>query len=424
MDVITYSLAYSNPSAVAVFNAVMVDSLPPVSEMTYEAGSASNGGVYDSTANTITWNIAEIAPGQSVTLTYQIQAGFESANSSTSTLVNKAQLTYPNGVVSSSNSVTVSGEYVAHLAIYNQAGELIKSLAIFESGIPIDGFTVVNGTLLTDSDSAQFMFNNVLLGSWDGTATSGQKVTNGTYLVKVDTTDPYGVTTTVTHTVDVNITRSTLDVAVYNAAGEAVKHFTQEQIQTLVAGVNGSLLPADFNVGEATLSTNALAPSYSNLPGTNRTVTITLGSGRDFTWDGRGDNGQILTTGEYFIEIKSSVANQPDQEIVLSLHIDDSAASDVGNMVLAPNPINLNQTTKAVFMLGNLSAQVTHTQVRIYTIAGELMTTLQNDPGNPASVTWNLGGSSIASGTYLAVVEFRSNSGILSRKIIKAIVFH
>jgi uncharacterized repeat protein (TIGR01451 family) len=423
MDVIGYSLTASNPSSATVFNAVFVDFLPPASEMTYQVGSASNGGVYDPAANTITWTIPEIAPGGTVILSYQIQAGFESANSKLTTLDNKAQVTYPNGIVTASNSVTVSGSYVIHLAIYNQSGEKIRDLVTFESGTPIEDFTVVNGTLLTDSASATFLYDNLPLGSWDGTNGSGQKVTNGTYMVKIDSTDPYGVTSTVTHSVVVNIDRNTLEIAVYNSVGEVVKHFTQEEIQSLIAGVNGSLLPADFDVGKASLSSKLLSPSYANVPGTNHTVTITLGSGRSFTWDGKGDNGQILSTGDYFVEVKSSMSNQPDQEIVMNLHIQDSAVNGAGTAALWPNPINLNQTSQAKFML-NVGVDVTHVQVRVYTIAGELMKTLQNDQGNPNQVTWDFTGSYVARGAYLAVVEFRSDTGILSRKIIKILILH
>src|SRR5581483_4290965 len=132
--------------------------------------------------------------------------------------------------------VTVQGDYVVHLSVYNQSGELIQTLASFETGTPITDFTIQNGVIVTDSQTANFIFNGVTLGSWDATNGVGGKVTNGTYLIKVDSVDPYGVTSTITKNVIVNITRSTLEVAVYNEAGEIVKHFSEAEIINYFGG--------------------------------------------------------------------------------------------------------------------------------------------------------------------------------------------
>jgi hypothetical protein len=64
-------------------------------------------------------------------------------------------------------------------------------------------------------------------------------------------------------------------------------------------------------------------------------------------------------------------------------------------------------------------------KVKIYTLAGELVgNPLMNDLGNPGVVTWNLGGSGIASGTYIAVVELNSDGGVIGRKVLKVVVVH
>src|SRR5258708_36708935 len=94
LDVITYTLTYSNPTVATMFGALLTDNLPFSTLMTYMPGSASNGGVYNSSTNSLTWNIPSIAPGSSGQVTYQIQAGFDPSTSSTpipvTTLVNKA----------------------------------------------------------------------------------------------------------------------------------------------------------------------------------------------------------------------------------------------------------------------------------------------------------------------------------------------
>lgn len=406
-----------------VTGAILTDSLPPTTQMNYLAGTATNGGVYNTSTNTLTWNLLTIPAGASVTETYQVKASLLSANSKLSTLVNNAKLVYPNGVTSASNTVTVMGAFVVHLAVYNSSGEEVKDLGSFEMGNNISDFTVVNGVITTDSGTAQFIYNNMTLGTWDATNPNGTKVTNGTYMVKIDSTDPFGVTTTVTHSVSVIIGRNTLEVAVYNEAGEAVKHFSEAELLNMVAGAGGSLLAADFDVGKAKLSSTVIAPSYSSSSGSDQAVTITLGSGRSFVWDGRGDNGNILTSGHYFLEIKSIMQNQPDQQMVMSIKVQNSGANAILGVVLAPNPINLTQTTQAKFIVNLTSGQVSGTEVKLYTVAGELIKSLYSVPGNPSLVKWDLSQSNLSSGTYLAVVEMQSaNGGVIGRQILKVVV--
>ena len=279
-----------------------------------------------------------------------------------------------------------------------------------------------NNVITTDSQTAQFLYKNMPIGSWDATNPNGVKVTDGTYLVKITSTDPYGVTTSVNQNVSVVIGRNTLQLAVYNEAGEIVKHFTQTEIQNLIAGSGGTLLPADYDVGKIKISSTTLSPSYSNTTGPNQTVTVTLGSGRSFTWDGRGDNGNILTTGTYFIEVESALENKPKEQVVMSIHVLDNNANSVGDVVLGPNPVKLSQTKLANFYINNLSNEVTGIMVKIYTVAGELTQTLHNTPGNLTMVAWDLSQASVASGTYYAVVEMRSQTGVISRKIVQVVV--
>lgn len=423
LDAILYTLTYTNLGTSPVFNVVLTDNLPPTTAMTYVSGSASNGGVYNVAADTLTWNIPAVAPGASLSLTYQIKAGVLPSGNMTGTLTNKACLSYGGGMVCATNAVTVQGDYVVHLSVYNQAGELIQTLASFETGTPITDFTIQNGVIVTDSQTASFIFNGITLGNWDATSASGGKVTNGTYLIKVDSVDPYGVTSTITKNVIVDITRSTLDVAVYNEAGEIVKHFSEaEIINYFGGGPSAALQPADFNVGEAKLSASTLVESY--LPGISTSLTITLGSGRSFTWDGVGDNGSYLTSGTYFLEITSSQQNQPGQQIIMPVRVDNDGSSPVTDVVLAPNPVHLSQTTQAKFLLANPGGQLTEVDVQIYTIAGELVKTLQNQPGTPTLVLWDLTDPQLASGTYLAVLDLHSAKGLMGRKILKVQVIH
>jgi flagellar hook assembly protein FlgD len=336
-------------------------------------------------------------------------------------VVNTAQLTYPGGSVTASDSVSINGSYIVNLAVYNGAGELIQTLATFETNIPITGLSVTGGVITTTAGVAQFYYNGLLLGSWNATTTSGQKVTNGVYLVKINSVDPMGVVTTVTQDVTVDISSSTLQIAVYNEAGEAVKTFTQQQLASLLTG--GAILPADYNVGQAKLSSQTIDPIYGSPTSADNLLTITLGSGDSFTWNGRGDNGSILTPGVYFIEIQSQVPGQSPQQITMQIRVIGNN-SNVSGVVMAPNPINLNQNTQAKFLINNPNLTFDSVEIRLYTVAGELMKTLESQPGNPSMVLWDLSGGGVASGAYLAVAELHSNGGLVGRQILRVVVLH
>jgi hypothetical protein len=426
LDVITYSLVYSNPSASTAFGVTMTDNLPSTTMMTYVTGSAeASGGTYNSSTNTITWVIPSIAPGAAVSKTYQIQATFFPAAGTSNVLMNHACVAIGAGLpVCDSAGVTVAGDYLIHIAVYNSAGELIKTLATFNAGSPINSFTINNGDITTDSQTAQIIYNNISIGTWDATNPLGSKVSNGAYMIKIDSTDPFGVTTTATKTVLVGITNSTLDVAVYNEAGEVVKQFSPAEILTMMGGSSATLLPSDFNVGLVKISSSVISPTYGTSTASNSMMTITLGSGRSFTWDGRGDNGNILSSGVYFLEVKTNGPDAGSEQTVMPIRIINNGQNGIAGVVMAPNPINLNKNTQATFLINIGASQVDNVKVKIYTLAGELRQTLMSLPGYSSQVIWDLGGGDIASGTYIAVIEMNYNGGVIGRKVLKVVVVH
>jgi hypothetical protein len=140
-------------------------------------------------------------------------------------------------------------------------------------------------------------------------------------------------------------------------------------------------------------------------------------------WDGTNDAGVIVSSGTYFVEIQSDVAGQSNQQVVRQVRVVDDLTSPAGAAILVPNPIHLGVTTQAQFRIPITSAQVTGSQVRIYTLAGELIQTLPNSPGQPGIVDWDLS-NGLASGTYLAVAETLKSNAVIQRQIVKVAVFH
>jgi flagellar hook assembly protein FlgD len=266
------------------------------------------------------------------------------------------------------------------------------------------------------------LYKGIYLGAWNGTGSTGQKVTNGTYYIKIDSTDPTGVTTSVTKSINVLIVQSTLQITIYNEAGEVVLSYNTQQIENMVAG--GILQASDFNLGLLELSSSVIAPSYSNPTAPDSYLLITLGSGGAVRWDGRDSSGAIVTSGKYFIEIQTVVPGGGTQEVVREITVINHGQSAHSGVILAPNPVSLRLNSQAVFTLNGLSPEVASSQVKIYTIAGELVTTISNDPSGPGTITWNFNGS-LASSAYICVVEMRSAAGgIIDRQILKAVLVH
>jgi uncharacterized repeat protein (TIGR01451 family) len=421
MDTVTYSLIFSNPGTAPVINANLTDQLPPAAAVSYVAGSASNGGVYQSSANTLTWSIPVIPAGASVTETYQMTVGLFAAQYNP--VVNQAQLTYPGGSVQASQTLTVTGAYVVQVAIYNGAGELVKTLSQFQFTFPITNFALSGGVISSNPGTATILYNGVTLGTWNATNTSGQPVGNGTYFAKVSTTDPFGVTTSVTQQITVNVPPSSLQLTVFNSAGEEVKSLDTAQIEALM-GVS-ALSAADYSVGAAKLSSGTISPSYTNPGGPGASVTITLGSGGSFVWNGAGDNGQLLNTGSYIIELKSTQPNSSSLETTWNLVVESSTGS-IASVVLAPNPIYLSKTQTAQFRITVNSPMVDNVQIDFYTLAGELMKLTVVSPVSSGDnvINWNVGTVDMASGMYIAVVQLKSGGNFLARQILKVAVIH
>lgn len=400
----------------------MNDDLPPLNMASLVASSISAGGTYNTATNVLSWTIPVLSPGSSVTETYQMTMGIESAANGPGTVTNTAILNYTGGSVTANNSVIVRGTDIIHIAIYNPSGELIKTIATFQLNNTVSNFTLGTNVLQTDSETMSISYNGTVLGTWDGTNGSGNKVANGAYIVEIESTDPYGVTTTISKNVSVSIARNTLSIVVYNEAGEVVKNFNPQSVETLIGGSGGTFTTEDYDVGKAKLSPGIITPSLVNPNGNGNYLTITLGSGRSFTWNGTGDGGAILSSGQYYLEIKSQMANGPEEEIVMPFMVQGNG-SGIPGVVLAPNPVNMNQISQARFLINTNGARVDSVDIKIYTMAGELADTLSS-PGSPTQITWDLTQKRWSSSTYIAVVELNGNGGVLARQILKVAIYH
>ena len=139
----------------------------------------------------MSWNLGSLDPG-SYALRYQTKVADFLTNGTV--LTNNAQATYLGGPpVPSQVSVTVLGDFTVTVGVYNEAGELIKTVLVKDFTEPIDSITLKADNVISSlHDQIDIYFEGQYIGTWDGTNSQGQPVPNGDYNMKVDSVDPRG----------------------------------------------------------------------------------------------------------------------------------------------------------------------------------------------------------------------------------------
>ncbi len=355
----------------------------------------------------LSWGFPSLSPGvYQLPYTVTVPSSFTTA----SVLLNNAEAVFSGGQPQSVTApVTIVFPISVQVAVYNSAGELVKTLLVRAFSLPVGSFQLSSAVLTDGVSTTTLSIAGVGLVSWDGTTQDGTPVTNGQYFIKVQNTDPLGVVTAVSQTVGVNRSLSTLSVAVYNEAGEVVRHL----YQSVLAG-------GGADIQSMALSSNSVEPGSPAGSPSSSPMTISLsvpGGGVTVTWDGTNDQGGMLTNGQYFVQA-SWLGTQGNQAVTRQVWLMDSQRGMTGRLSVAPNLLAGNQTT-AVFTVDS-SPDLT-LKVRVYDVAGELVGTVKGPAGSDQAA-WNAQG--MASGLYFTVVDVEGPNGLVGRKTAKLLVKH
>ena len=382
--------------------AVLIDTLP--ADETFISFGANPSGVTSSQAGSLLqWNFPSPLPVGDYLLTYEARVNDFLPQGET--LLNQAQLSVAGqGSVTASASVVVAGAYTVKVDVYNEAGELVKQIAVTQFTEPITSLQWPQGTSLSNVGQS-LTLNSLghLIGQWDGNNSTGDPVSNGTYYVKLDNSDSSGVVSSITQEVTVSRTLSRVTVNVYNEAGEVVRHL----YATVAAATSQDLVNAQVSGDSIELG----AASGTSLPSV---VTLSLADGVTLRWDGRSDNGNWVSDGQYFVEIHA-VNGSINEAQTYNVSVRGGGTS--GAFFAQPNRLDSNQTTTLFRVLVPTALTV---QARVYDMAGERLATVVGQPGTN-QVSWNSAG--LASGLYLAELEARDGNGkIFGKQIVKVLV--
>lgn len=169
------------------------------------------------------------------------------------------------------------------------------------------------------------------------------------------------------------------------------------------------------------LSTSSFEPTSGPPKGNLPTqVTLTIGGGTTVVWDGTADNGVIVPSGQYFIQVSSK--DGEGGETVLSAHVmvlSDNPNAGLGNLTARPNLANPKSGYRIQFVSD--SALSLTLEGRVYDAAGELVVGNLSGPAGSNLAFWDASG--VASGLYFALLEARDPQGVLAgRKSLKIVV--
>jgi uncharacterized repeat protein (TIGR01451 family) len=403
-----------NVTGNAAQNMVVTDPLSPY--LTFQSFGTIPTGVstnYNQGTSIMSWTMpSPLAPGQ-YQMTYQamvnnlVPAGIN--------IQNCALASYVGGTANACVTTQTIGQYTVKIGVYNEAGELVESLPVNQYSQAINSFNLSSGSITQVSgpgSSVTVIFAGVPIGSWNGSDSSGNPLGNGEYYVKVDSISNMGVDTSVTQPVVVNRTLYKITVKIYNEAGEVVRNL-------YVYSSN----PVSSMVNQLQLSASSINPTSG--PVTNNAptqLTISLNNGTNIVWDGTGDNGGVVPSGQYFIE--ASEQNGTGGETVMTAHVmvvSDMANAGMGNITAQPNLMN-GVTGYQVTFSSNVPGLTLH--YRVYDSAGELVQKKAlGDSTGSSSAHWDATG--MASGLYFAVVEAANDQGgQIGYKILKIVIVH
>jgi flagellar hook assembly protein FlgD len=290
---------------------------------------------------------------------------------------------------------------------------VVKTIPVQSFSQPINNITLSASNLITalqgPGSTIQIYYNGTLIGTWDGSNNSGNPVTNGNYVIKVDSVGPTGVVTSVEQQATVNRQLSDITADIFDSAGELVRTL----YDVVGAGSDAQMTNVNLSADVMTLGSNTqgAAPLL-------RIVVNTTGTPVTLTWDGTNNSATDVTPGTYEIELHWDNGEGQTSNITRTVLVVGGGVS--GTVIAKPNVLTPGQTLTTFNGTGVAGAWTLN--VKIYTIAGQKITSISGTPGT-ATVQWTATG--IASGIYLASVEIQnSNGGVIERQTLKILVLH
>lgn len=340
-----------------------------------------------------------LVQGEEATYTYVAKVkGLVGSGPVTNTAVGQVPGQAP---VTGTAAVTVRGDYTVRIAVYNAAGELIKVLFVGVSSKGLRNFELNREKIEQWGERIELSVEGEVVAGWGGETANGGLVSNGEYYLKVDNIDSFGRVDVVVRGVTVNRPQEYVEVRIYNSAGEMVR-------QMGVTVAPGTM----EREGRVELSRTVFEPSLGE------EVEIRFGS-EVWQWDGRNADGDLVQTGEYYVEVHQYL--EDGREVIVTRPLAVMGGAQSLSVRMYPNPWDRKLADSVrVEVVGAKSDW--REEGKVYTVSGELVGSFEGPGSGTDWVPQRASGGRLASGLYLVVLKVKGTNAPGGRKILKLLV--
>jgi hypothetical protein len=305
--------------------------------------------------------------------------------------------------------------FTLHLALYNAAGELVKTMFDGKAQFNPSSLQTTTDSLAAGMQLMGIVFNGGLQGIsngptstlvWAGDSDGGQVVAGGTYYLKLDSVDPYGAVTSLVKPVTVVDAPYNQSLTVFNSAGEAVAHLPLR----MAAGVRMSVPQPSKALGSDPV-TGAPTGGFSIV------LTLPTGGTTTMVWNGLNDQGQQVDAGNYTLVLATQEPGNSTRQVQALVVLKVPGALSLGPPHAAPQPWAGAGPLVVLFHPVMAGDKVV---ARVYDMPGELVLESWTD-GASGQVTLN-GAGKLASGIYMVELTWTHGQALKERRIGKLAV--
>ena len=267
--------------------------------------------------------------------------------------------------------------------IYNSAGEVVRRLYDGTYSRSGTGNRLSQSTMQAGQPGCYMVLDGFLAdGSGqlpiDGRNDQGQPLGGGSYVIKWESTDPFGSVQTQQFNLLILPAEPLSRLGVFNSAGELVA--------TLGLPVGLSDV-SDFELNDGAVCVTG--------QGVNIAMRDSHGNAATQNWDGRSDFGTAVSSGSYMI--RALGGSKQAQGKAWSVQVIQAPGS-LADPVLAPNPVPATAKSFSLFLS---LAPSPSGHLRLHNMAGEMVAEAQEL--TPGRIDVPLAGS--AAGVYIASIE-------------------